>query len=331
MQAAEQAAAQVAQAALETARAKSARAEAEAQRLAGQVAELGDEAPLIESRRAARGRREAAEKALEQAAQAIGAAEAKRSDAAAARDKAESEGASARAALAALQSEATSLVKAVEGAGSDSALSHLKAENGYERALAAALGDDLDASLDRKAARHWAGAERAAGDPPLPAACECLADHVKAPPALLRRLAQIGVVDKDDGLALAVGQRLVTRDGRLRRWDGFVATGLGAAAAERLIRVNRLAEIERALPEAVDNVSFAQRRIDAAVAGIQAAREAADAARHSEAEAAAAIRDAGREEDAANVAIERLDVRRTGPGRAHRAGRGGPWRCARGG
>ena len=43
---------------------------------------------------------------------------------------------------------------------------------------------------------------------------------------------------------------LVTKDGRLRRWDGYVAHGLGAAAAERLVRVNRLAAIEQALPGA---------------------------------------------------------------------------------
>ena len=50
------------------------------------------------------------------------------------------------------------------------------------------------------------------------------------------------------GKPLAVGQRLVTRDGVMRRWDGFVSVGGGAAAAERLLRANRLAEIERSLP-----------------------------------------------------------------------------------
>ena len=51
------------------------------------------------------------------------------------------------------------------------------------------------------------------------------------------------------GQPLAVGQRLVTRDGRLRRWDGFVSEGAGAATAERLIRSNRLAELARQLPD----------------------------------------------------------------------------------
>ncbi|HEY0626164.1 MAG TPA: chromosome segregation protein, partial [Allosphingosinicella sp.] len=243
----------------------------------------------------------------------VGAAEAGRQQAAAARDAAESEGAAARAALAALQSEAQALRKAVEGTSGDRAINHLKAETGYEHALAAALGDDLDAALEGEAARRWAGADKQAGDPPLPAGCTPLSEHVTAPAALARRLAQIGVVTEDDGsIALAVGQRLVTRDGQLRRWDGFVATGLGAAAAERLIRVNRLAEIEKASPGAEAAVTDAQARIDAALRQMQEAREAADRNRRIEAEANAAIREAGREEDAANVEIERLDIRRTG-------------------
>ncbi|HEX8256546.1 MAG TPA: chromosome segregation protein SMC [Allosphingosinicella sp.] len=312
-QAGEQAEARVARTALDTARARLARAEAEAARLAGQMAEIGDEAPLVETKRAARGKRERAEAALIEATAAVGAAEARREAAAAARDRAESEGASARAALAALESEAKALLKAVASSGGDRALNHVRAEPGFERALAAALGDDLDAVVEGDGARRWVGAEAAADDPPLSAAAVRLADHVQAPPALARRLAQIGVVENDDGgIRLAVGQRLVTRDGRLRRWDGFVATGIGAAAAERLIRVNRLAEIEQALPTAAAAVEGAQGAIVAAYAEMQGAREAAERGRRAEAEANGAIRDAGREEDAANVAIERLDVRRTG-------------------
>jgi chromosome segregation protein len=312
-QAAEQAEARVARAALDGARLKLARAEAEASRLADQLKELGDEGPLVESRRAARQKREQAEARLAATAEALGAAEAKREQAAAVRDAAESEGASARAALAALESEAKALLKAVEGSGGERAIAYLKAEPGFERALAAALGDDLDASVSDDSPRRWAGADIASGDPRLPAECARLAEHVQGPAVLARRLAQIGVVDEDDGgIALAVGQRLVTRDGRLRRWDGYVASGLGAAAAERLIRVNRLAEIETALPEAASAVKVAAARTETALQEIQAARQAADEARREETIAAALIREAGREEDAANVAIERLDLRRTG-------------------
>jgi chromosome segregation protein len=312
VQAAEQAEARVAQAGLETARAKLARAEGEVARIAAQFGEVGEEAPLVAAREAAQKAKAEAEAKLTGAQAAIQSAEAERQQAAAGRDSAESEAAAARAALAALESEAKALVRAVEGTIGDRAINHVRAEPGYERALAAALGDDLDAALEGDSPRRWAGSEAAAGDPALPAGLESLADHVKAPDALARRLRQIGVVDEDEGIALAVGQRLVTRDGRLRRWDGYVATGLGAAAAERLIRVNRLAEIEQALPRASEAVGQAQARIDGARAQIEAARAAADSARRAESEASNAIRESARAEDSANVAIERLELKRTG-------------------
>ena len=312
VQAAEQAEARVAIAALEAARARHARAEAEAARLAGQMGELGGDADLLRQLAQARTDRNDAEKALAAAGEAIAAAEARRAGAAAARDSAESEAASARAALAALQSEARALLKAVEGSGGDRAINHVRAASGYERALAAALGEDLEAGLGAEGTRRWTGAAPLPGDPVLPASTQALAAFVEAPPALLRRLQQIAVAETDGGQALAVGQRLVTRDGRLRRWDGYVATGMGAAAAERLIRVNRLAEIETALPAASRAVETAEDRTQAAMAGMQEARELADAGRRAEAEATATLREAGRAEDQANVELERLELRRTG-------------------
>ncbi|HEY5710708.1 MAG TPA: AAA family ATPase, partial [Allosphingosinicella sp.] len=285
VQAAEQAEARVAEAALDAARQKHGRATAEADRIAEQLAALGDDAGLVASRDAARVRREQAEAALAKAGEAIAGAEATRQESAATRDAAESEAATARAALAALQAEARALIKAVEGSSGDRAINHIKAAPGYERALAAALGEDLDASLAEDGPRRWTGAAPQPGDPALPAGCEPLVGKVRAPAALLRRLQQIGVAEADDGAPLAVGQRLVTRDGKLRRWDGYVATGLGAAAAERLIRVNRLAEIERALPAAAAAVEAAESRSVGARATMDAARDAAEAGRRAEAEA----------------------------------------------
>jgi len=312
VQAAEQAEARVATAALAAAQARLARAAAEAARLAEQMAALGDDAGLVSQLGQVRTDKENADKALAAAGEAVAAAEARRGEAAAARDAAESEAASARAALAALQSEAKALARAVEGSAGDRAIDHVRAASGYERALAAALGEDLEAGLGAGGMRRWAGAAPLPGDPGLPAGTAALADHVEAPPALLRRLRQIAVAEADGGQELAVGQRLVTLDGRLRRWDGYVATGMGAAAAERLIRVNRLAEIETAMPAATRAVEQAEARSRAAMAEMQAAREAAEAGRRAEAEAAAALREAGRAEDQAVVALERLELRRTG-------------------
>ena len=121
---------------------------------------------------------------------------------------------------------------------------------GYEAALGAALGDDLDAAIDEAAPAHWSLIEPAGDDPALPEGAEPLAMRVSAPPALARRLAQVGVVARADGKhlarALKPGQRLVSLEGDLWRWDGFVsAAEAPTAAARRLKEKNRLGDLER--------------------------------------------------------------------------------------
>lgn len=305
--AAEQADMRVAQANVTAARQRLDRAQAEVQRIARELSALGDEAPLVARRATAVGAREIAERAIAAAMAAIGGAEEARAAAAQRRDEAEAASGSARAALAALESEARSLEKAASGTSrGDRAIDRIKAAPGYERALAAALGDDLDAAIGGEGPLRWAGAEPGA-DPALPAGAERLADHVEAPAELARRLAQVAVVASDDGsIPLAVGQRLVTRDGRMRRWDGFVAANVGAAAAERLVRANRLAELNAALPGARAELEGAQAALAEANGATQAAKAAIDVARGELARAEAAQRNAIRDEDQATTAIERL-------------------------
>jgi chromosome segregation protein len=268
---------------------------------------------LVAARVAAQAAKVAAEAAIAEATAALGRAEARRDEAAVARDAAESLGGTARATLAALEAEARALAKALDGGGSGKALAQVRAQPGYERALAAALGDDLDAAIGGEGPRVWAGATCSDADPALPQGVEALGDAVSAPAELARRLAQIGVVDRDDGsVVLAVGQRLVTREGLLRRWDGYVAKNVGAAAAERLIRVNRLAELEAALPDARGEVERAAAAMAAAAAALAEARAAIEAGRPVLAGAEAALRKVMRDEDAAGAAIERHGLQRSG-------------------
>ncbi|MEX2449675.1 MAG: chromosome segregation protein SMC [Rhodospirillales bacterium] len=122
-------------------------------------------------------------------------------------------------------------------------------EPGLEAALGAALGDDLSAPADEPAPVHWRTLLPMADAPALPAGAEPLSDYVRAPAALHRRLSQIGLVaDSETGARLAadlkVGQRLVSRDGALWRWDGYtVSAGAATAAATRLEKRNRLKEL----------------------------------------------------------------------------------------
>src|SRR6185369_14937086 len=128
---------------------------------------------------------------------------------------------------------------------------------GYEQALGVALGEDLQVSTDTGAPIHW----RAVGEDPdalnLPGGLPRLSDFVTGSPALLRRLHQIGVApDEATGRALAAelkqGQRIVTREGAMWRWDGYtVATEAATAAATRLRQRNRLNELTAQLADSL--------------------------------------------------------------------------------
>jgi chromosome segregation protein len=185
-------------------------------------------------------------------------------------------------------------------------------EKGYELALGAALGDDLDAPTDRSAPMHWMGAEVDPSDPPLPDGVEPLSKHVKAPPELARSLAQIGVVARADGAKLAAklksGQRLVSREGDLWRWDGYVAAAHApTGAAQRLAHRSRLADIDA-------ESKTARAEVEARRQAMMAARAEVVAAAAAEADARLRWRDRQREADAArdlHAAAEREIGRHT--------------------
>ena len=309
-QAAMRAERRVAEAALDAARAQFGRTEQECARLSQQAEQLGDGAEHERARADADARAAAAAAALEAAEVRRAEADQGRAAAAEARDSAESDLAAARAALSAARSEHDALARALEQGGG-SAIASLKAAPGYERALAAALGEDADAAIGGEGPRRWQGGAGGAGDPALPAGCECLADHVTAPAELQRRLRQIAVVIEDLGQELAVGQRLVTRDGVLRRWDGFVALGSGAAAAERLLRVNRLAQLAADLPALESAASDAASARDRTIGEMDRLRQVVEEARAAGLAAEREARDAGRASDAAAAALDRIAAQRT--------------------
>ena len=163
-------------------------------------------------------------------------------------------------------------------------IDELAVDKGYEAALGAALGDDLEAPIDPSAPMRWAGAAIDATDPALPPGVEALAAHVKAPNELARRLAQIGVIAREDAARLAptlkAGQRLVSRDGDLWRWDGFsVAANAPTGAARRLAGKNRLSDIESEQDLLRRELESKQMAVTAAETEVASAAEAESAAR----------------------------------------------------
>ena len=126
---------------------------------------------------------------------------------------------------------------------------------------------------------HWAGATVDPSDPQLPDGVTALAQYVKAPLQLARRLAQIGVVDRAAGAQLATllkpGQRLVSREGDYWRWDGFAAAAHApTGAARRLAERGRLQAIEGELETARADVVAKRQTLELAEAAVTAAAAA---------------------------------------------------------
>src|SRR6202035_5498331 len=108
----------------------------------------------------------------------------------------------------------------------------------------------------------------------LPDGVEALAAHVDAPAELARRLAQIGVVAKDRGAELVsqlkTGQRLVSPEGDVWRWDGVVAAAHAPpGAARRLAERARLVDIEHELEQARTDAGAKRQALETAEAELK--------------------------------------------------------------
>jgi chromosome segregation protein len=192
-----------------------------------------------------------------------------------------------------LQTEVRTLTNLLKAGGGDlwpSLVDSITVQRGYEGALAAGLGEDIEASADEGAPVFWRGLPPLETVATLPGDAAALSQFVQAPHALSRILSHIGVVSKAVGAALQSqlkpGQRLVSVEGDVWRWDGFTAAAdAPSAAAKRLAERNRLSSIEEDMKLALAATDAAKAEYEAARGavenGVRAEREKRDAWRAS--------------------------------------------------
>ena len=253
---------------------------------------------------------ESAQEAIAAADEAASEAEAARAEA---QERAQTAGgatAEARGAVKALQNEIEKLDKLLgeRETARKPLLDQVRAAPGFEGALAAAVGDELQSGDADE--NHWGWVELPplSPCPKLPGDAKPLTDFVSAPDALARRMSQTGLVRRELGFTLqerlSPGQRLVSAEGDVWRWDGFSASSEEAppAAALRLQQQNRLegareelAESEAKLEALEEEQAAAKEMAEAAEA---AERKAREDRRRAEQEAAAAARAASQAEAA---------------------------------
>ena len=223
-------------------------------------------------------------------------------------------------ALGRLETEAATLAAILAAnapAGHVPVIDAVTVDAGFEAALGAAFGDDLDAATDDDAPARWCQIDATADDGTLPDGIEALAAHVRAPAVLARRLALTGLTDRADGARLQTllkpGQRLVSREGDLWRWDGYVAAAdAPRAAAQRLASRNRLSELAAETGPAKGAVESGRAAMERAESDLREATEVERLGRESLRGARAALDTARRALTDAEREESRIAARRSG-------------------
>ncbi len=303
----------VAEAAIEQTRARLARIAGEIERSANMRAELEAGAKSHGHINAAHQALEHAKDAAAKGRSAIEKARERKDTLQVERDEAGAGAAAAKAELAAIEREHAALARdrdarakrASSREGRMAAIDSVRVAKGYERALAAVLGRDAKAPLGSgepgAEGRYWTGS-----DAPEPVAASLAAHVTHCPPELAARLALVHCVEQDDGRKLSPGEWLVTMDGGLRRWDGFVARGDGSAEAAQLEAANRLEELEAQLGPLREASAQSTRRADNIAAELSALQRDIVAKDRTLGEALEAERTALRELDRTEAAQERI-------------------------
>ncbi len=164
-------------------------------------------------------------------------------------------------------------------------IERLSVSGGYETALGAALDEDLEALDDVTAPIHWR--RLSPYDPPqqLPGELSTMADFVQGSDFLGRRLSQIGLVANEaEALSLIdqlkPGQRLVSLDGGVWRWDGLcVSPDAPSTTAVRLAQKSRLLELAGEFAGSRQAVGAAREVLHQAQEELEGARQQARDAR----------------------------------------------------
>ncbi len=306
---------------LEDSRKTEARSEAEAAKARTAMEEARDAlARANTARETAEAEQAAAQEAAAAADEALLAAEAARAETQAREADVRAEKSEAEGELNALGAEAAALARLLERdtAEGGQIVDRLQVEQGFEKALGAALADDLRApEVAADGPSGWVVIPGYDAPTALPAGVTALSNHVSVPDVLARRMGQIGLVDPDEGAhlqsLLQPGQRLVSQEGDLWRWDGYRAWAEDgpSAAALRLEQLNRLEDLKQQVARATARADAARQAHDTLSAELERQARADKDAREARRAADARLTDAGRAlsraEADSNLAESRLE------------------------
>ena len=146
----------------------------------------------------------------------------------------------------------------------DAIINQIEISKDFEIVFSVILNDDLNyppQSSDRKSGWHYSENEKQSYS--FPEGVKVLADLVKHPLELNKRLKNVGIVNSKDGYLLHSklknGQSLVSMDGDFWRWDGFSTTSadVNTSNTQKVKNLNRLQNL-KVLQKEIEKKVFIQ-------------------------------------------------------------------------
>jgi len=142
-----------------------------------------------------------------------------------------------------------SLVQKATKSGGSPLIDGFDVPHGYEKALAAAFGEELDVEVNESGDVYWVALNNEAHSQQIENVEAVLGDIVSCTSAGKRKLDHVGLVNAQPSVEqienLSPGQSLVDRAGNLWRWDGYVRRDSAPnPGAVRLETQNQLTTVE---------------------------------------------------------------------------------------
>ena len=147
-------------------------------------------------------------------------------------------------------------------------IDYLDFEDGYEKAVAAVFSDELIASINEEQASHWRILTHDK-DSIFSDNIKKFSNLIKAPENLKKKLDFVGLIEDKTNILylqenLLPGQILVSLEGEIWRWDGYVSKGKQNASTKAVLeqlKNRRLKQLSKEEKQWIDISSKAEQRI----------------------------------------------------------------------
>ena len=148
-------------------------------------------------------------------------------------------------------------------------IDYLDFEDGYEKAVAAVFSDELIASINEEQASHWRVLTYNQNSV-FPDGITKFSNLIKAPENLKKKLDFVGLIKEKSSVLnlqenLLPGQILVSLEGEIWRWDGYVSKGRQNSSTKAVLeqlKNRRLKQLTKEEQQWMDISSKAQQRLD---------------------------------------------------------------------